>query len=173
MILILFSVGISMSMYAQRVAISTDALKWATIAPNISFDIALSSKLSLNIEGAFNPYDNIFKNLSTKQITLSPELRYWFKRPLHSHYLGVNILASIYDLKIKEDRKKGQTLAIGIGYGYSLIVSRRISFTPIIGIGCGYVLSYADPELNEQSPIEGGFKFMLTRIGITFSYITN
>lgn len=174
-LLILFLLNISTIIYAQRVSISTDVLKWASLSPNIGVDLILSSRLSLNIEGVSDPLisDEI------KRISVSTELRYWFKRPLYSHYVGVNFITSMYDFKLPHykikgahHRYKGHMVGIGIGYGYSLIVSKRVSFTPNIGIGYGYVHSYTNPYADYPT-LKAAFRPVLTRIGVSFSYIIN
>lgn len=171
--LVLFLASISASVCAQRVSISTDALKLVTLSPNIGFDIILSAKMSLSMEAVFNSFGEVYKGLNLNQITVSPELRYWFKRPLYSHYLGINILASTYDLTVNNYRTKSQVIGIGLGYGYSFILNKRISITPSVGIGYGYVISDTNPELGAESPIEKGYKPMITRFGVSFAYILN
>lgn len=169
LLLTLFLVSLSTITYAQRVSVSTDVLKWGTLSPNMSVDLILSSRLSLNMEGVFNP----LLDIDFKRTSVSTELRWWFKRPMYSHYLGFNIGGSVYSLKLNNDRYKGEMASIGLGYGYSFIISKRISLTPNIGLGCGYVHSYTNPELKELSPIRTEFKPVVTRLGISFSYIIN
>lgn len=168
LILILFLVGLSTSLYSQRVSISTDVTKWATLSPNMSVDLTLSSRLSLNVEGVFDPFIEGFKRTGA-----SFELRYWLKRPMYGHYLGFNTGATVYDLQLNNRRFRGQALMAGVGYGYSFIVSKRVSLTPNIGIGYGYVSSFTKPEMNHLSPIENKFRPLVTRLGVSFSYIIN
>jgi len=168
-LLTLALLSISTLIYAQRVAVSTDVLKWGSISPNLSIDLVLSSRLSLNLEGVFDP----LLGVDFERTNLSAELRYWFERPLYSHYLGINIGTSVYDMKYKSNRYKGQMVALGIVYGYSFIINRHISLTPNIGFGYGYVRSYSIPEQVETSPIQTSFQPVLTQIGVSFSYIIN
>lgn len=169
LLLTFFLLSLSTMVCAQRVAVSTDVLKWGTVSPNISVDLVLDSRLSLNMEMVFDPLIDI----NFKRTNLSTELRYWFRSPLYSHYLGVNVVASKYDLKYNNHIKNEQMVSIGIGYGYSIIVNRRVSITPHIGVGYGFVRSHTNPELNGVSSSQKRFEPVLSKIGISFSYIIN
>lgn len=158
--------------FAQRAAISTDLLKWATLSPNISADVVLSSHISLNVEGSFNPLNSTYKDgLRAEHVMFSPELRYWFKRPLYSHYIGLNAMAVIYNVELDGKRYKGQAGGIGLGYGYSFIIAKRWNLTPYVGFGFGYAQEYVNPELGADSSVKAGFMPMLTKLGVAFSYI--
>ena len=152
---------------AQRVVVSTDAVKWGTVSPNLSVDLVVSSRLSLNVEGVYDPLVNV----NFKRLSLSTELRYWFKRPFYSHYLGVNAVTSTYEFE--KQNKKEQMVAIGVGYGYSIILSKRMSLTPHVGIGAGFVRSHANNELYTPAPIQTEFRPLLTKFGVSLSYIIN
>ncbi len=156
--------------YAQRASVSVDVLKSAMAIPNISTEILLSDRLTLNLEAAINPFDECYSNLYTKQITLSPELRYWFKRPLYSHFVGVNLMGSIYDVGYNDSRNSGRIAALGIAYGYSIYLSSRWSLTPSLGVGIGYGenISITGTESVDQGYL---WKPMVTRFGLSFSYL--
>ncbi len=159
-ILILVSMLSITVSYAQRAAVTTDLLKWATMSPNISTDIVISSRSSLNLEAAIKPFDySYFDDVSLRYIYLSPEYRYWFQRPLYSHYVGVNLSGAYYDATFNNDHQVDRFVALGVGYGCSVILARRWSMTPYIGVGCGY---FVDEE---------AFKPMITRLGLSFTYI--
>lgn len=173
MTLILLFVSSPITTSAQRLSMSTDIFKLATLSPNLSVDLILSPNLSLNVGGVLDLFENHFDNFRLKQVSVSPKLRYWFKRPLYSHYLGTNILASMYNLNLNNNRRKGKVIAIGLEYGYGFLITKRLSLIPCIGIGYGYVLSEIAPELNKISETKGSFNPMLTRIGLSLSYILN
>lgn len=168
--LILF-LSVVVSGYAQRAAVSTDLLKWATLSPNISADIVVASQTSINLEASFNTLNEIYGDNCAEHIMVSPELRYWFKRPLYSHYIGLNAIALIYNVTLDGSRYKGQAGGIGIGYGYSFLISKRWNLTPYIGVGYGYFNEYIDPDLSSTSEVKADFKPMLTKLGIAFTYI--
>ncbi len=167
MIVIIFSVS---SVSAQRAAISVDALKWATLTPNIEVEVLLSSRLTLGVEATVNPFEEVIPSLITKQVSLSPELRYWFKRPLYSHFVGVNLLGSIYDYKLLGEESSGRVAAVGVVYGYSLYLSPRWALTPAVGVGVGSFRS-CDVVSGVSGPYVSQIKPTLTKLGVTLSYI--
>lgn len=176
LLLLLFILNSSTMIYAQRVSISTDVLKWASLSPNMAVDLVLAPRISLNMEGVYDPL--ISRDL--KRVSVSTELRYWFKRPFYSHYLGVNFIGAMYDLKLPSgllkghpNKYRGSVAGIGIGYGYSVIVNKRFSFTPNIGFGYGLVHSQHNFNGTSSPTFKSEFKPILTRLGLSFSYIIN
>lgn len=160
--------------YAQRASASTDLLKWGALSPNIGLDIVISEHSSFNIEASFNPFSHTYtKDIGFKHISFSPEYRYWFKRPLYAHYIGVHALASAYDIKLSKDNYKGQVFGIGVGYGYSFLIGKRWNLTPYIGIGYGYAGEYIPASTSTSSKMSYSFKPVITRLGLSLVYIIN
>lgn len=155
----------NVGLYAQRASVSTDVLKWATLSPNVSVEMMLSSRTTLNIESSINPFGELGGDLQLTHAMISPEFRFWFKRPQHSHFIGANILTSAYNIKYGSNAFEGRTVAVGITYGYAFILSDRFSLTPTVGYGYGMVNNTVD-ALRE-------FKPMPTKIGLGFTYIIN
>ncbi len=155
---------------AQRASVSVDALKWATLTPNISVEVLLSEHITASIETTINPFNDLFDRYSTKQVTISPELRYYFKRPNYSHFVGINAVGSIYDVGFNGDYYNGRMAAVGVVYGYSFYLSERWSATPSIGVGYGY-FKYNEFTWGVKQPIESGFKPTITKFGLSFTYL--
>lgn len=123
----------------------------------------ITEHLTFDLETSFNPFDEIYADIKATHLAISPEVRYWFRRPQYGHYLGANILTSIYDLRFQDYTAKGRMVAIGVTYGYGFIISKRISITPNIGVGYG--------AFDESDG--SGIKFhpTLTKLGANISYI--
>ncbi len=155
---------------AQRAAVSVDALKWAMATPNVSTDILLSDRYTINIDAVINPFDNLLSDVHTKRVSISPELRCWFKRPLYSHFVGVNVLGASYNVGFKEALHKGSLVAVGVTYGYSFYVAPKWSFTPTVGLGYGYGKD-SEFENGSYGKRELGWKPLITKFGFYFSYI--
>ncbi len=165
-ILILVSLLSSLTAgYAQRAAVSTDLLRWGTLSPNASIEMLLGQRVTLNVEGSFNPFEVEICGANFKHASISPEVRYWFQRPLYSHFIGVNTLYTYYDVSLNSQLYKGRMVAMGITYGYGFILGRRWALIPTIGVGCGYV----NDSLNSSSK----FTPTITKLGVGFSYIIN
>ncbi len=158
--------------FAQRASVSIDPLKWVALTPNVSVEVLLSRHVMLGIETIINPFEDIYPQFSTKQVTVSPELRYYFKRPLYSHFLGVNVVGSIYDLGLNDNLYSGRMAAVGLVYGYSIYLNQRLVLTPAVGYGYGYfdASSVVDGVV---SAAKTTFKPTVTKAGISFTYILN
>lgn len=154
---------IVMESQAQRVSLSTDPLKWVTASANIGVDVTLSSHMTFGCEVSFNPVDHIYGDLKLTHVVISPDVKYWFKRPQYSHFVGFNTLYAIYDVSCGDYQYKGRIAAVGATYGYGFILSRRWAFVPTIGVGYGYA----------NNSLEGSSKFTptITKFGLGFSYI--
>ena len=75
--------------------------------------LLFSPHSSLNFEAAIKPFsDSYLKSNSYKYAYLSPEYRYWFKRPLYSHYLGDNIMGAYFDVTHKAERYHSRGVAL-------------------------------------------------------------
>lgn len=149
--------------YAQRVSISTDPLKWATASTNLNIDVSLNAHYTLGFDLSFNPFDQIYGDIKLTHLSLSPEVKYWFKRAQYSHYLGVNILTAIYDIKARDYIAKGEMAAVGITYGYGFLLSKHLSIIPNIGFGYG--------AFNESGSGAVKFSPTITKLGVSISYI--
>ncbi|MFR9650206.1 MAG: DUF3575 domain-containing protein [Rikenellaceae bacterium] len=171
LLLLLFVVNTPI--YSQRVAVSTNLVEWATISPNIEVEVTLKEHISLSMQASCNPFNKITNNLKFKHITLSTEARYWFEQPLYAHYLGVNFIASDYNISTNKYATMGRLAGVGVGYGYSFILGNRLNLTPNIGVGYGYISSYEYDDLGSKVNKTNGFKPIITQFGVRISYIIN
>ena len=77
----------SINGYAQKLALKTNLVQWATVSPNLGAEFVLSNHLSLDLSASFNVWFP-GSSLDLKHVLVQPELRYWFGRPMSRHYLG-------------------------------------------------------------------------------------
>ena len=86
---------------AQKVAVKSNALYWATATPNLGFEFALGERWTFELEGGYNPWmlnaekNNPWtldaeKNMKMKHWLVSPEFRYWFCNSFQGHFIGIN-----------------------------------------------------------------------------------
>jgi hypothetical protein len=121
---------------AQRFAVSTNALEWLTLSPNLSFDMAFSQHHAFSMSASASPW-KISDNLHLQHITVSPEYRYWFRMPFYGHFMGANLIYSSYDFSLGGFDRRNDLLAAGVTYGYSLMLGKRWNIVPVIGLGAG------------------------------------
>ena len=121
---------------AQRFAVSTNALEWLTLSPNLSFDMAFSQHHAFSMSASASTW-KISDNLHLQHITVSPEYRYWFRMPFYGHFMGANLIYSSYDFSLGGFDRRNDLLAAGVTYGYSLMLGKRWNIVPVIGLGAG------------------------------------
>ncbi len=149
--------------FAQRAAISSDALKWGLASPNVTAAIAMTSRLTLDVEFSANPFGELYGDGRAQHIALSPAVLYWLQRPFYSHSIGVNMVGSIYDMSALGKSARGRMAALGVVYGYGFILGERWALTPTVGYGYGIFKNANSGKVSYQPTI--------TKLGINFSYI--
>ena len=142
---------------AQRVALKSNLIDWATLSPNLAVEMRLNQRLTLDISAAANPFS----------------LRYWFNRPMARHFMGISLLGGLYNVKFKEHLYEGDIWAAGLTYGYAFVLSRHWNMEATLGIGMAKLRAFdyregeekpATPNLSKWSPVP-------IRLGLSFSYI--
>lgn len=174
-------------------AIKTNLLYWATLTPNLGFEIGLSPNLTLDLSGGYNPWDD---NKTTgeegaeievedqKRLVhwvIKPELRYWLKDRFKGHFFGVHAFYTDYDvggydipqLFEKEFYYDGNAFGGGITYGYHWRWSDRWAMEFNIGVGVA-AMDYTKKECANCGLDVGQFKktyFGPTNAGIKLIFM--
>ncbi len=152
---------------AQRTAVKTNALGWATLSPNVGVEFCLSDRMSLAIDGSFNPWE--IKGYTYKHFKVTPELRYWFSRPLYGHYLGLNAIAMTYKIDMFDRYYNGELIGVGLGYGYSFVLGKHWNLETSVGVGYGF--RRETPKGMGASDRVWRHDLMATKLGISLVYI--
>lgn len=167
---------------AQKAAVKTNALYWATATPNVGFEFAMGNRWTVELSGGYNPWTfDTEKNIKVKHFLVSPEVRYWFCESFQGHFLGLNgnyTLFNISGIHIPElfessKRYEGWAVGAGLTYGYAFPIARRWNMEFNLGLG----LWYTEYDQFESRPC-GLFQqtiqkhaFGLTDLGISFIYM--
>lgn len=154
-------------LFAQRTAVKTNALGWATLSPNVGVEFCLSDHMSLAIDGSFNPWK--IKDFTYKHFKVAPELRYWFSRPLYGHYLGLNAIGMTYKIDAFDRYYSGELVGVGLGYGYSFVLGKHWNLETSLGLGYG--LRREIPRGGTSSDRVWNHDIMATKLGISLVYI--
>ncbi len=159
---LIFCFTCSLSMQAQRVAVSSNIIDLAMLTPNVELELNINYKHSFALGVEVNPW-RVNDNLSFEHLSVRGEYRFWLDQVMYAHYVGIVAQLSSNNYKFAGSDFMGDMCALGVGYGYSFLVSRKINIVPNISCGCGYNLS----------PGDGGAKFkpMLLNFGVTFQYL--
>ena len=158
---------------AQRVAVKTNALYWATMSPNLGLEFRLSRHFTLNVEAAANPF-KISEQFKTRFIGVTPEVRYWFEaRPQAHHFIGAMALGSNYSLTLKDTFHQGDAWGAGLTYGYSFVLGTRWSLEATVGAGLLKVneKKYKRWEGEPAAANRDKFMFAPMKLGVTFVYL--
>lgn len=158
---------------AQRVALRTNLVDWAMLSPNLTVEARLSHRLTLGMGFAGNPLKLKIADCRLNTFRFQPELRYWFNRPMARHYMGVAALASLYDFRHKGTVSQGDIFALGLTYGYALVLSRQwnVEFTLGAGIGKTRYFKYAENAAKPKNPNNSKWIPVPMNIGVSFAYI--
>lgn len=134
---------------AQKAAMKTNALYWATSTPNLALELGLADRWTLDVTGGYNPWTlNEKKNRKLKHWLVMPEARYWLCEAFQGHFFGLHSGYAYYNLSnvrlplqkksMKDHRYQGWATGLGLSYGYSWILGKRWNLEASIGLGYVY-----------------------------------
>ena len=145
---------------AQKAAIKTNALYWATTTPNIGVEFALGDRWTFELEGGYNPWNlDSDNNMKVKHWLVSPEFRYWFCNSFQGHFIGVNANYTQFNIgglpegipnlfvnlntevpmpDLSVARIQGWAVGAGLTYGYAFPIARRWNMELTVGYGWWY-----------------------------------
>lgn len=130
-----------------HLAIKTNLLYGiGTLTPNLSAEIGLGRKATLEVAAGYNPWNLSGSEESNRKLAhmiIKPEFRYWLCERFNGHFFGVHAIYSRYNIGSydiptlfeKEYRYEGQALGGGITYGYNLPLSKRWGVEFAVGVG--------------------------------------
>lgn len=144
---------------AQKVAIKTNALYWATATPNIGMEFAMGDRWTFELEGGYNPWNLDSNNMKVKHWLVSPEVRYWFCNSFQGHFIGINANYTQFNIgglpqgmpnlfvnlntevpmpDLSVARIQGWAVGAGLTYGYAFPIARRWNMEFTVGYGLWY-----------------------------------
>ena len=145
---------------AQKAAIKTIALYWATTTPNIGMEFALGDRWTFELEGGYNPWNlDSNNNMKVKHWLVSPEFRYWFCNSFQGHFIGINANYTQFNIgglpegmpnlfvnintevpmpDLSVARIQGWAVGAGLTYGYAFPIARRWNMELTVGYGWWY-----------------------------------
>lgn len=134
---------------AQTFALKTNALYWATTTPNLGAEVGLGKRTSLEVMGGYNPFTLDKEiNQKIKHWSVMPEFRYWLCERFQGHFFGAHTGYTFYNVssvripfqpkESKLNRYQGWATGLGISYGYTWILGKRLNLEASIGVGYAY-----------------------------------
>ena len=186
LVLVFLSILTSMTAEAQNFTLSNNLLYDAALTPNLRLGYApdSTSRWSYGFTAGFAcwPSGNFTKR-KLRHLLLSPEVRYWTDSLKVGHFFGANFIYSHFNAGytnlllykgVKDERRQGDLIALGLFYGYSWYVGRRWTFEAQVGAAVGYAW-YDRFDLDEHGdcwlPLGSGKSaFVLPQLGLNFVY---
>ncbi|MFI3320588.1 MAG: DUF3575 domain-containing protein [Rikenellaceae bacterium] len=154
--------------FAERLAVRTNALGWATLSPNVGFELKMSPKITLSADGSFCPFG--FDGFNANHSKISLDGRYWLERPFLGHSVGVGVAAASYDINLFGFEQNGNAYSLGVRYGYTHIINAHWNIEGIVGVGVGAInepLVYSGGAVGQDNKIG----VVVDKIAISFVYI--
>lgn len=144
-IIIILLSAICLTGTAQKIAVKSNLLGWATATPTLGAEIGLDDRWTLNTHIYYNPF-TFRDNRKWKHIRVQPEVRYWLCQKFNGHFFGLHVLYTHFNAgqvplpfgifpDVKKYRYQGNTYGAGLSYGYQWILTPRWSIEGSIGVG--------------------------------------
>lgn len=158
--------------FGQRVVIKTNALEYCALTPNIALEARLSPKFSLQMGASAYPITTPINGYVFSNYRIEPELRYWFNRPMARHFMALSSTVGAYSFKLKERNLKGDVIALGLSYGYDLVLSRHWNLEFEVGAGLASIngTDFTGTEAWDM-PMEHKYRFVPMRLAVSFGYV--
>lgn len=185
---LLVFIGFSFWGFAQKVAVKTNLLYGAyTQTPNISVELGLGRRSTLDIGGGYNPWNLNGSTENNKKLVHwlgNIEYRYWLRERFSGHFFGAHALGTQYNIAQKNTplifgkdsekyRFQGYGYGGGISYGYHRILSNRWSIEAQIGVGYArlHYDRYDCMKCGNKLDTESRNYFGPTKAGISLIYL--
>lgn len=168
----------TISLSAQRIALTTNLLEDAVLTPNFGIDIAVADRQSISFDLSCSPW-KLSPQFYNKSMTFRAGYKYWFNQAFYAHHLCFDGVATSTDCGAGKYAFKYEYVALGVGYGYSFIVGKRLNISPSIGVGLAYGNRYEGYDhmsgggVGVEATAKTGFSPFVTRLTITIQYILN
>ena len=163
----------------DAVSIKTNAASVAALITNIGFEVKLAPRWSLDVMGAYSPYNMVVKNRKIRVFGARPEVRFWWGDVMkRGHFVGLHGFTSAFNVQLG-DKSRYQDpnhalWGVGLAYGYALPLGKKERWGVEFTVGFGYARAKYD---RYDGAINGQFierktinYFGPTRLGIDFSY---
>lgn len=160
-------------------ALKTNLVGLGVGVANIGLEFPIKEKFSMDVQLYYSPY-TIKRDWKMKFLVVQPEFRFWFGDALKGHFVGVHAHCGLFNVAVDQwsryqNSTKNPLWGAGIGYGYALMISRKLNLEFNIGVG------YASLRYDTFYNVDNGAQYNhtdrgywgITRAGISFTYVIN
>ncbi|MEA5005968.1 MAG: DUF3575 domain-containing protein [Rikenellaceae bacterium] len=175
-ILIIFFVMVA-SQYislAQKYGIGTDILALTCGTINFDASLMLSKNITLHLPFSWNPV-TLRNNYKIKHLATQPGVRWWFWHGYSELFLGANLISSMFNIAVSNDRKQGWAVGASLSLGYAWMMTDRINLEIEAGAGPLYTEydRFAKEACGDYLGTKKGFIFFPTCFSCSLVYILN
>ncbi len=144
-ILLVLTVGSAFSLSAQRAALKNNLIYDATLTPNLSLEIGLAPKTTLDLGAGYNPF-TFDDNKKFKHWLAQPELRFWACERFNGFFFGIHAHGGEFNVggidlpfglfeALETNRYEGYFFGAGISIGNQWVLGKRWNLEASIGAG--------------------------------------
>jgi outer membrane protein W len=175
-LILLFFTGAKVTVSAQQIALSSNLLEDAILTPNLGVDIAVADRQSVSFDASYAPY-KISSGFHNKCMSIRAGYKFWLNQSFYSHYVGIDAVLTSSDFALSQLKSRSEQIGLGLSYGYSFILGKRINLVPHVGVGLAYTTSYdgydhmIDTGTGVQATSTSAIKPIITRLGVTIQYV--
>lgn len=161
--------------YLPKFALKTNALMLASSTFNLGFEVGLAKKLTLDVSANYNPWE--FKYFQLKHWLVEPELRYWLCERFRGSFFGLHAYygeMDVHNLKafgMGHYYYKGNSIGVGLSYGYQWMISKRWSMEATVGFGYSRMKYDKYDGSKEWFDKDTYHFFAPTKMGLSFIYM--
>ncbi|MBR2031666.1 MAG: DUF3575 domain-containing protein [Alistipes sp.] len=163
----------------HAISIKTNAAAVVALITNIGFEVKLAPRWSLDVMGAYSPYNMVVKDRKIRLFGIRPEARFWWGEPMkRGHFIGLHGFTSAFNVqlndKVRLQDPNHALWGVGLAYGYALPLGKKEHWGVEFTLGLGY----ARIKYDKYEGIENGRfierntvnYFGPTRLGVNFYY---
>lgn len=145
-------------------AVKSNLLYDAALIPNLGAEFYLGHNLSVAADGMFAWWSKHEKDFCYRICGAELEMRWWFGRAaqqkaLQGHHIGLYGQFLTYDIMLgnRGYQCDDGSYGVGVAYGYSLPIAKRLNLDFTIGLGL------MSGQYKEYLPIEEHYVWQITR----------
>lgn len=142
---IVLTLFLSLSAFAQHFALKNNFIYDATLTPNLSMEIAMAKRITLDIGVGYNPFE-FNNNRQFKHWLAQPEMRFWFCEKFNGTFWGIHAHGGEYNISnlkipfdifpnLTENRYEGYFYGGGISIGHQWVLGKHWNLEASIGGG--------------------------------------
>lgn len=144
-LLLALTLGAAFSVSAQSIALKNNLVYDATLTPNLSLEVGLAPKTTLDIGGGYNPF-TFSDNKKFKHWLAQPELRFWSCERFNGFFWGIHLHGGEFNVGgiklpfgafplLETNRYEGWFYGGGVSIGNQWILGNRWNLEASIGAG--------------------------------------